>query len=59
VTLGVLGVGYVGVGALLALIAALAGRRPSAADAVLLVGLWPLWAPLALARSGTSDDRHE
>ena len=46
-----LGVGYLAVGAALALAIAVARRRLSLADAVLVVGLWPMYAPLALARA--------
>lgn len=50
-TLGALGLGYLAIGAALAVGAAAAGRIASAADAILLVGMWPLWAPLAFARA--------
>jgi len=46
-----LGIGYLAVGAALALAIAVARRRLSPADAVLVVGLWPMYAPLALARA--------
>ena len=45
-----LGIGYLAVGATIALVVAAVKRRLSAADAVLLVGLWPMYAPLAIAR---------
>ena len=45
-----LGIGYLAVGAAIALVVAAVKRRLSAADAVLLVGLWPMYAPLAIAR---------
>jgi hypothetical protein len=51
VSLVSLGVGYLAVGAALALGIAAARRRLSPADAVLVVGLWPMYAPLALARA--------
>jgi len=47
-----LGVGYLAVGAAIALAIAAVKRRLSAADAVLVIGLWPMYAPLALARGG-------
>jgi hypothetical protein len=47
--------GYVGVGALLA-VAALASRRASAVDALLLLGLWPLYGPLLVGGGGGDDD---
>jgi hypothetical protein len=51
VSLVSLGVGYLAVGAALALAIAVGRRRLSPADAVLVVGLWPMYAPLALARA--------
>ena len=45
-SLGVLGVGYLGVGALIALGFAITLRRLAASDGVLLVALWPVWAPM-------------
>jgi hypothetical protein len=50
VSLAAIGVGYIAIGAAVALVIAAARRRLTAADAVLIVGLWPLYAPLALAR---------
>lgn len=62
-SLGLLGVGYLAVGAAIALAAAVARRLASAADAILLVGMWPLWAPLALVRpargAADADDPRE
>lgn len=46
-----LGVSHLAIGAALALALALARRRLSPADAVLVVALWPMYAPLALARA--------
>jgi hypothetical protein len=51
-----IGAGYLGIGAAIAIAAAVTSRLSSGADAVLLVGLWPLWAPIALARHGDVDD---
>jgi hypothetical protein len=63
VTLGALGLGYLAIGAVLAIAAAVARRVSSAADALLLVAMWPLWAPLAFARplgaGEASDDPRE
>jgi DNA-binding transcriptional MerR regulator len=63
VTLGALGLGYLAVGAALAVAAVAARRVSSAADAILLVGMWPLWAPLAFARpqltGAAADDPRE
>ncbi len=62
-TIGALGLGYLAIGAAIAIAAALARRMSSAADAILLVGMWPLWAPLAFARpaaaGAASDDPRE
>ncbi|HSK05082.1 MAG TPA: hypothetical protein VK932_27725 [Kofleriaceae bacterium] len=62
-TIGALGLGYLAIGAAVAIAAALARRMSSAADAILLVGMWPLWAPLAFARpaaaAAASDDPRE
>jgi hypothetical protein len=54
-----LGVGYLAVGAAIALVIAAVTRRLSAADAVLLVGLWPMYAPLALSRGGDTPRETE
>jgi hypothetical protein len=51
VSLVSLGVGYLAIGAALALALAVARRRLSPADAALVIGLWPMYAPLALARA--------
>jgi hypothetical protein len=62
VTIGALGLGYLAIGAALAIAAALARRMSSAADAILLVGMWPVWAPLAFARpaaDAASEDPRE
>ncbi len=53
-TIGALGLGYLAIGAAIAIVAAAARRMSSAADAILLVGMWPLWAPLAFARPLTA-----
>jgi len=59
-SLDLLGVGYLGVGAVVALVLAIALRRQSASDTLLLVVLWPLWAPLMIAqRRGQGDDERE
>jgi hypothetical protein len=51
VSLGHLGIGYIAIGAAAALVIAAAKRRLSPGDALLVVGLWPLYAPLAFARA--------
>lgn len=53
-TLGVLALGYAGVGVVIA-VAAIVRRRSSVADVVFLITLWPLAAPLLLA-GGTEQD---
>jgi hypothetical protein len=59
-SLDLLGVGYVGIGALIALVLAIALRRQTASDTLLLVALWPLWAPMMLAsRRAQGDDERE
>jgi hypothetical protein len=58
-TLGSLGIGYLAVGAAIAVTASVLRRCRSAGDALLLVGMWPLWAPLTLARSDTDHREQE
>ena len=50
-SLAAIGVGYAVIGALVALAIAGFRRRLSWVDAVLIVGLWPLYAPLSFARA--------
>jgi len=60
-SLGMLAVGYIALGGLLALAVAIA-RRPSAADTFLVVVMWPLYAPfllLAEARAASDDPGEE
>jgi len=57
-TLGSLGIGYLAVGAAIAVVASVLRRCRSTSDALMLVGMWPLWAPLTLARS-EPDHREE
>lgn len=52
-SLDLLGVGYVGLGALIALVLAIAKVKQTATDTLLVVVLWPIWVPLLLAQ------RHE
>ena len=49
-SLDLIGIGYLGVGAVIALVLALVLRKQSASDTLLLVALWPLWAPMMLAQ---------
>lgn len=59
-SLDLLAIGYLGLGALIALVLAVALRRQSAVDTLLIVGLWPLWAPLLVAQRHThGDDERE
>ena len=59
-SLDLIGIGYLGVGALIALVLALVLRKQSASDTLLLVALWPLWAPMMLAqRHGQGGDERE
>lgn len=59
-SLDLLGVGYLGIGAIVALVLAIMLRRQSASDTLLLVALWPLWAPMMLAsRRAQGDDERE
>ena len=59
-SLDLIGIGYLGVGAAIALVFAVALRRQSASDTLLLVALWPLWAPMMLAqRHAQGDDERE
>ena len=54
-----LGVGYIALGAVLALVIAGIKRRMSLGEALWIVGLWPLYAPLAFARADTGENRRE
>lgn len=49
-TIGTLGLGYLAIGAAIAIAGIAARRVSSIGDAILLVGMWPLWAPLAFGR---------
>lgn len=50
-TLDAIGVIYVVAGAALAVVAAISRRLASPVDGLMMVALWPIWAPLAIARS--------
>jgi hypothetical protein len=58
VTLASLGIGYLALGAVAALVIAGVRRRLSLTDAVLLVGLWPLYAPLSLSLPLSPGEPH-
>jgi len=53
VSLAGLGIGYIAIGGVIAAVVAAVKRRLSVGDAVLIVGLWPLYAPLSFARADT------
>ena len=53
-----LAVAYAGIGAVLALVA-IARKRASTLDALLLLGLWPLYAPVLAGGGGTETDPRE
>lgn len=55
-TLGAIGIGYLAIGAAIAVAAVVARRVSSAGDAILLVGMWPVWAPLSFARPAGAGD---
>jgi hypothetical protein len=57
-SLDVLGIGYLGIGAVTALVVTLALRRQGPTDTLLLVVLWPLWVPLTFAQRTAAGD-HE
>jgi len=59
VSLPSLGAGYLALGAVLALVIAGIKRRTSFSEALWIVGLWPLYAPLAFARTDTGEHRRE
>ncbi|MDB4955731.1 MAG: hypothetical protein JWO36_3300 [Myxococcales bacterium] len=56
-SLATLGIGYVAVGAVSALVIALARRRVATGDLLLIASLWPLYVPLSFSRG--SDDQRE
>jgi hypothetical protein len=57
--LGTLGLGYVGIGIVVALVVTIIRGRPSAGDTLLLVGMWPLWGPLAFVRADRDHREQE
>jgi hypothetical protein len=59
-SLDILAIGYLGLGAVIALVLALVLRKQTAVDTLLVVGMWPLWAPLVIAqRHMHGDDERE
>jgi hypothetical protein len=59
VSLPSLGAGYLAIGAVLALAIAGIKRRMSFGDALWIVGLWPLYAPMSLVRADTGEGHRE
>jgi len=57
VSLGVIGLGYAGIGVVTAIAIAATRGLPTIVDAFLAVAMWPLWAPLAMVRE--SKDARE
>ena len=55
-SLGVMGMAYLAIGAAIAIGAITAGRRLTPGDTAFLVTLWPLAAPLVLAGQRSDDD---
>jgi len=49
-SLGVIGLGYAGIGVVTAIAIAATRGLPTVVDAFLAVAMWPLWAPLAIVR---------
>jgi len=59
VSLASLGVGYIALGAVIALVIAGLKRRMSLGDALWIVGLWPLYAPMSFAQTSTGENHRE
>jgi hypothetical protein len=58
-TLDLLALGYAAIGVAVAIGAALAGRRPTAGDVLLLTAVWPLAGPMILFGDRERADDHE
>jgi hypothetical protein len=58
-TLDVIALGYAAIGVVVAIAAAVAGRRPSAGDVLLLTAVWPLAGPMILFGDRERADDHE
>jgi hypothetical protein len=56
-TITAIGIGYVALGGVLALVLALSRRSLTTTEGLLILAMWPLFAPLALSRS--ADDPRE
>lgn len=57
--LGTIGIGYVAIGIAIAIAVGIVRGVPSVGDALLLVGMWPLWAPLAFTRADVDEREQE
>jgi hypothetical protein len=58
-TLDVIAIGYAAIGVAVAIAAAVAGRRPGAADVLMLTAVWPLAGPMILFGDRERADDHE
>ena len=58
-TLATIGIGYVAIGVAVAIAIGVARGAPSRGDVVLLVAMWPLWGPLALAHADLDPREHQ
>ncbi|HEU0033817.1 MAG TPA: hypothetical protein VFQ53_24485 [Kofleriaceae bacterium] len=58
-TLGMLGIAYLVVGLVAVIAVSIVRGLPAASDGLLTIVMWPLWAPLQLARSDGDPREHE
>ncbi len=58
-TLDLIALGYASIGIVVAIAAAVAGRRPSAGDVLMLTAVWPLAGPMILFGDRERTDDHE
>lgn len=58
-TLGLIGVGYLGVGIAVAIVTAITRGVPSVTDTLLLVTMWPVWGPLTVVRADLDHREQE
>ena len=58
-SLASLGLGYIALGAAIALVIAGIKRRMAFGDALWIVGLWPLYAPMSFARASGAETHRE
>jgi len=59
VSVASLGVGYIALGAVISLVIAGLKRRMSPGEALWIVGLWPLYAPMSFAHAGAGENHRE